>query len=48
MRIVPQKWSRIWHVEAEEGTVARHEGRKVVRSDGRWFDVETGEEVKVN
>jgi hypothetical protein len=41
------RWSRIWVEDADEGTVARHEGRVVVRVRGRWVDAETGEEVRV-
>ena len=41
----PLRWSRIWDEDAPEGTLARHEGRAVVRVRGRWVDAESGEEV---
>jgi hypothetical protein len=41
------RWSRVWFEDAPEGTVARYEGRAVVRVGGRWVDRESGEEVSV-
>jgi len=41
------RWSRIWVEDAPEGTLARYEGRPVVRVRGRWIDAESGEEVRV-
>jgi hypothetical protein len=42
------RWSRVWFVDAAEGTLARHEDREVLRTGGRWIDVESGEEVDVS
>ena len=41
------RWSRIWFEDPPAGTQARHEGRPVVRTRGRWVDRDTGEEVDV-
>jgi hypothetical protein len=48
VKLHPLRWSRIWFEDAPRERWHGMRGAWFVRRNGRWVDVETGEEVSVS